>query len=1350
MTAVVKVVKQEQCPRISGIIYDNPEKFYKQKELTIDQRIANLNEKGQRLYSILNTSVEVKFTDAWREKRYCKNVRNNFSRLIKNVLVINQISVKKSSCNSLAMPQKINNQMKIINNLVGMNGNSEYFIEHDHIDIARCKELIKLLIMVTIRKSFCKEIIRETKNGSIRIFLPEVVEKIIFTMCGIESEISVDEKEAFLITLNMDYTRAEQLENVKKSIINQNVKVQAKEVDGIVKLQLSNAEHKRKKYIFQFIKEFASCDRKEQNKMFLYIKKLIVLFYCGIDKYEHLEEKEVSGWEFSLDIEENAYYSENIKKLMEKKKECKNKVERRNINEEIRKEIKSKIHESYNQGNAYFKNKYIDIQEKKEDSYEKATYWLSYITERAEQLLVEKKTLLLGKEDILSIKYLCEYTWKEWLSFICMKYVDMGKAVYHFAMPDLTDVPSTEHTVIGAVLPQFREGLTSFDYERIQAYENFDREISMYVIFAVHNFATAVLREKEQEGKKQHISNEDVLYLPKDAEKEYLREDSPKRILQFFGGESRWKQQGEDKKFVVEGMEDGYSLFQAVKEELKAVRNSSFHYTAMIGDAQSENGIIRAMFEREYAKAGQVICKKYYSNNVLMFYKVADINRLIQALYRSPKERPAQIPSYERILKRSEFAVFVDRYIESPNRQNLNRMDTTEMETFRSALYFVLKQIYYYDFLQNSNLKRKFLENMRVYIAQARDAFQQDRKNRDLADRKNAAGSFERRINEITKEKTVTFGGICQQIMTDYNMQNDREMKVEIGRKSSDKQEEKENKKMYGHFPLILYECIRNTFYQYLNITETQDRYDFLKRPEDRREFFSHLKEEEFCQGQQISMYQELLKDSEDRKLAWYTLAHFLNQRQLNHMMGTFKSHMQFVEDIDKREAIACQYQDTAKKELTKKRVEAYKRIVNILEFSMLFCEQMTNVVTDYFKDEEEYAKHLARYVNFEDKALKGSVALKQFCEREVKEGGANGKIGLYYDALNPIVDKNIVKAMMYGNEKLLEACVEPITEAEIQEYYKNKNQLSGVFKAGRCEKKWQQIKLKDFQNQKNRIELTNVAIYMEIIDDLMSQLISWAYLRERDLMYYQLGYYYTKLFHGDNVLPEDPRRTLKGKEFSIVDGAILYQIVAMNTYIFPVFVPDKKKKDLVTPSKEKGGIGKGLRDYVKMYSRDIYYEGRQLFERRDSEKALDIEHDEIATFRNYIDHFKYFSNLDRSMIDLYSIIFDNFFSYSSKLHRSVPIVLQNILARYFVIASINIGTKEMLSFNSENRKQRAFLTFKDKQLYSGTFTYKIKEKKEIKKENKTFTKELEKKIHVDARGEKFLEELKRILEYSK
>lgn len=1343
MTAVVKIARQEQCPQISGIIYDNPEKLG--KRLTMDQRLKNLNQKAQRLYAVLNASAELKFADTREEKEYCKNVRKNFDKLIKNLLALNSVSD--------LMAQNIEKQMKMMDELSVLHGNArDLAVDHDTIDVTRCKELIKSLLTVALRKSFHKKIKKETKNGDIELFLPDVVEKIIFVMCGIETQISDDEKETFLIALNTDYARESQLEHIKRSIINQNVKVQAKEIDGIVRLQLSNADHKRKKYIFQFMKEFASCSKKEQNKMFLYFKKLVVLFYCGIDKYEQLAEEEVSGWEFCFNIGQDDCYNESVRALIVKKKACENKIERQNINEEIKQEIKNSIHRSYNQGNEYLKKMYIDIQKPEEDNYEKAAYWLSYIAERAKHLLIEKKTLFAGKETALSIKYLCEYTWKEWLSFICMKYVDMGKAVYHFAMSDLTKVSTTENAVIGAVLPQFTEGLTSFDYERIKAYENLDREISMYVTFAVHNFAIAVLKNEKCKG-----DHEDVLYLPKDTENTYLKEDSIKtqKILQFFGGKSRWEIEGN--KFTVEGMEDGYLFFQAIKQELKAVRNSSFHYTAAAENAQSENKIVKAMFEKEYLQAGQIIYKKYYSNNVPMFYKVADINKLIQALYNSPEDRPAQIPCYERILKRAEFTLFADKYIELPNRQKLARMSVTDIEKFRSALYFILKQIYYYGFLQENNLKEKFLQTMREYVKEAGEAYNRDTKRRDLADRKNAAYNFKRRIDDIIKDETITFGGICQQIMTDYNMQNDREMRVESNGKNVDQKREKDQK-VYKHFPLILYECIRTAFYQYLhspqkdfhNSKDCQNIFDFLKRPEDRREFFKNLKEEEFCQDQQINMYQEILEDFGDGKLAWYTLAHFLNQRQLNRMIGTFKSHIQFIEDIDKREKIACQYQDTEKRKLTKKNVEQYKKIITILEFSMLFCEQMTNVVTDYFEDEEDYARHLAKYVKFEDRTIRGTIALKQFCERKVKEGSANGRIGLYYDAFNPIMDKNIVKAMMYGNEKLLEACVEPITETELQEYYKNKNELSAVFKSGQCKKELQQKKLKNFQNQRNRIELTNVAIYMEMINDLMSQLISWAYLRERDLMYFQLGYYYIKLFYGDKIVSDDSRRTLKGKGFSIADGAILYQIVAMNTYTFPVFIPDKKNKGLVTPARQNGGIGKGLSDYVRMYHMNTYYEGRQLFEQRDEGNALDIEHDEIAVFRNYIDHFKYFSNLDRSMMDLYSIVFDNFFSYSSKLHKSVPIVLQNILARYFVIASINIGSKEMPCFNSKNKRKRACLTFKDEQLYSASFTYKIREKKERGKENQKWKEEIDKKIYVDARGKKFLEELKRILEYSR
>lgn len=1317
MTAVSKVGGKKQGLDIAGIIYDNPEKA---KEYSIRQRIDALNRRAQRLYSVLSTATDLKFTYSKDEKQYCKWVRGNFSKLVKSLVQENGNRQKGVLDEALddPVPEPTRN-------------------DFSSIGVGRRKELIKQLIEESIRKSFCKEIIKETGAESIKIYLPDVVEKIILTMCGMGEEISEVEKEVFLDALNADYARKEQLDNIQKSIENQNVKVQAVEVDGMVKLQLSNAQHKRKRYIFQFIREFAAADKQGQDQMFLYIKKLMVLFYCGAGKYEHLEEKEISGWGFDLNLEDDCYSSE-VQNLIYNRKECSNKLERKKINEEIRKKIKGRIYESYNLGKAYLKEKYQVMEEPGGEDYEKAAYWLSYVAESAEKLLVDKRKLFKAEEAALSIGYLCEYTWREWMSFICMKYVDMGKAVYHFAMPDLTNIGNAEDIVIGEVQPQFRKGITSFDYERIQADENFDREISRYVVFAVNNFAAAVLNDKER-AKQQ----EDVLGLLDGKENEYLREDAVKRILQFFGGRSRWL---EDGKYTIKGMDDRNQMFRAVRQELATVRNSSFHYTAIAEEPQKENEIIAAMFDKEYGETGQIFRKKYYSNNVPMFYDVKDIDRLMDALYQAAPERPAQIPSYERIFKRSKFAEFVQEYI--PDRNILNRMDKAEVVKFQSALYFVLKQVYYYGFLSDKELKDKFIKNVKSYWGDAKRAAEKNPKNRELSGKEKAAGNFKQRIAEITaKEQNITFGAICQQIMTDYNMQNNRDITVQSERADKKGGNGEEDKKLYSHFPLILYECMKKAFSQYLD--EYGELFGFLKKPKDNRTRFESLKEEDFCQGWKVNMYEKDLGGS--GMMAWYTMAHFLDQQQLNRMIGTIKSHIQFIQDIDKRESAASRRENRERREKTKERAAKYENMVNALQFSMLFCEQMTNVVTDYFLDEEEYARHLARYVRFEDQVLKGEKALKVFCAREVKAGGANGRIGLYYDELNPIISKNVVKTMMYGNGKLLESCVEPITEAEIQAYYKKKNQLEDVFTSAKPVGEKQQRAVKSFQNQKNRIELTNLSIYMQIINELVGQLVSWAYLRERDLMYFQMGYYYTKLYHGNSIAGEDRLRTLKGKGISIADGAVLYQIAAMNTYYLPIFTLEDGVAKRV---KGKSSIGVGVGNYVDTYGEDTYYAGRQLFERRNSRTVIDAEHDEIAAFRNYIDHFKYFSSLDRSIMDLYSMMFDGFFSYSSKLHRSVPVVLQNILARYFVIAEINLGTKEMQSFKSDEKKDvkaRAAITLKDEGLSSSCFTYKVEALKKMKnKEGKSWTKKVEEKIKVDARGEKFLQELCRILEYAK
>lgn len=721
-------------------------------------------------------------------------------------------------------------------------------------------------------------------------------------------------------------------------------------------------------------------------------------------------------------------------------------------------------------------------------------------------------------------------------------------------------------------------------------------------------------------------------------------------------------------------------------------------------------------------------------------------------LYRAPQERPAQIPCFENVLKRKEFADFVNsNFLKQEKEVRISKsQDDTKAITdiFYSMLYFVFKEIYYHGFLQEEDLKDIFLCAMYSYQKRMEEQAEQYPKDKQKVTFKWAARSFVKRINNIKKSnKDVLFGGLCQQIMTDYNMQNNREMKVEISRFRSD-----DDKESYEHFPLILRECIKEAFTRYL--FDKKELYGFLTRPECR----TQMDKEEFCRGWQTRMYAGMKGHMDSAALAWYALAHFLNQRQLNRMIGTFRSHIQFLEDIDKRSQNANrQGKGSYRKICETDGIEKYKKITEVLEFVLLFCGRITNDITDYFSDDaqqakEEYAEHLARYVQFNRGSENSADALQKFCGKILKEGSA-----IYFDGEHPIPNKNIIKAMMYGNAKLLEACVKPITEDEIHDYYKLREELDPVFqKKEPVLYKEEQEKLRQFQNIKNRIELTNVTIYMEILDDLMGQLISWAYLRERDLMYFQLGYYYIKLYYS-NIIPnrkKDRKHSLRGEKFSIADGAILYQFVAIYSYHLPVYTVKKSGMANFSNKKKGSAPGDGVNTFVKTYSKDIYLEGLQLFTKRMDLEAADNEIDENVEFRKYIDHFKYFSNLDRSMLELYSVMFDRFFAYSSKLHKSVPVVLQNILAKYFVIANVKLESEERPCFKGEADRTTAVITLDRNKndlslLRSDCFTYKVLDRKMYKdKSGKRQKKDVEIKLKLDARDSIFLYELENILQY--
>ena len=146
--------------------------------------------------------------------------------------------------------------------------------------------------------------------------------------------------------------------------------------------------------------------------------------------------------------------------------------------------------------------------------------------------------------------------------------------------------------------------------------------------------------------------------------------------------------------------------------------------------------------------------------------------------------------------------------------------------------------------------------------------------------------------------------------------------------------------------------------------------------------------------------------------------------------------------------------------------------------------------------------------------------------------------------------------------------------------------------------------------------------------------------------------------------------------------------------------------------------------------------EGLSLFENTD-------EHDDITDTRDYIDHFKYFIKMDRSMMDLYSEVYDRFFRHDHKLKKSVSFVLTNIMAKNFMAihTRMELGSKKVGKKKKGMKEHKAAqIMIADDGLKSTALTYRIKPdpKNEGKKRD----------ILVDARFKIFLSQLKNILKY--
>lgn len=1335
--SVTENKNEEQLSRQS-LLYYAPVKDGKVRleSKDLEQHVTECNEKAQKLYNVI--TPEINFYRDENRQKMVENLARNFNAVINNALrSIRNPKEKKErrvekevafilNLSKKSIKLKKNVFVKSTDLIVKFPENNKYNKKNDKgtgSKEAYIQKMISDLVLRKLKKALRKEV--KLENGC-RIQMTEITISLMSAICLYGNVESFDPAilKAFFEKVDSDYTKYKYVEQIVKSIESQSAKLKVVEKDGRHLLISANADHRKKKYVFEFMRMYAAADEKEKRELTEHIQDLIGLYLCGKAGYENAENR------FSDMIESHNCICGKIEEILNELEEPENLSQQKK--EKLKNTTVKVMALKYRAAVNYLadevgKTVLGEIREKKVRSCADL-YWIEYIDSTVEKLLLKSRN---KDEYRYEIGFLSKHIWKEWTQYISGKYIEMGKGVYHFAIPDLSGALEGESVSICEVKPEYRNGVSGFDYERIRAEESLEREMEKYVLFAANNFARAVTPEEEREKS----GHEDVLLMKtlseieesqtkEERQKKHdnnvknaitLYADADRRILQFFGGQSRFR----EKEDSLINLYSGEDLYKEIRKELYAIRNITFHYTTKAEKDQTQkHDLAEYLFEEEFSDITELFREKYYANNVWKYYDAEVINTIMENIYCGRKYRAAQVPAFKNIISRPELPQVMNGFVKGNSlRRLMNCPDRDVINKYWSALFFILKELYYYDFLQEQkrpedNVKERFFRAIKKLSGQEKD----DEKQK-------AWESFENRIDQIGRDRS--FGAICQGLMIEYMLQNSD---ISMVQTETDNGKANNKKQIYKHYRTLLYNCISEAFIEYL-----REKWEELRTPVLTVKEWS---KEEFCRAdglKHLSLFDHLKETFNDAESgsSWYMAAHFINQKYLNHLLGSIRNYLQFTEDIEDRAISLGDCVDNKREEKNLR----YRNTLEILEFVAQFCERTTNVMEDYFESNQEYAEYLSGFVDYNTTKKETDIekALYSFCKQKFKVDGKEYMAGIYYDGENLIPNRNIIRANMYGNTSCLKPCMDRITLKEIRTMYADQNKLDLVLKEGVCHTEEEQKAYREYQNEKNRIELFDVCTYTQILNDMQARLIGWSYMRERDLMYYQLGYYYTKLFWTDSISEEDARRRLVGNLVNVEDGAILYQILAFNSYNLPIIA---NKNNTVTLLKDKGSIGgKAITAFFKNYENAemIYEEALDLFENMD-------EHAAIINTRNYIEHFKYFIKSDRSMMDLYSEIYDRFFRHDHNRKKNVPDSLKNVLADNFMIVDIDmeLGSKKVGEKKKGFREHKAArIEFTDSGIRSTDMTYTIKP--DIK-DNK--------KVLVPARSEVFLKQFRKILEY--
>ena len=289
---------------------------------------------------------------------------------------------------------------------------------------------------------------------------------------------------------------------VIRSIQHQNMIIQPEE-DTLSLSKISNVGKKTKTKQMEkagldaFLKEYAQIDENSRMEYLKKLRRLLDTYFAAPSSYVKGAEvslpeninfsSELNVWErHEAAKKANRYFVEIPEALLkaEQSNNKINKVEKKHSLEQLRTDIRRRNIACYHFANALaaderyhtfvFENMAMN------------QYWIHHMENAVERILKKCNVGTLFK---LKIGYLSKKVWKDILNLLSIKYIALGKAVYHFTLDDIWNDASDKK--LGKIDDLTLKGISSFDYEMIKAQEDLQREMAVGVAFSTNNLARA-------------------------------------------------------------------------------------------------------------------------------------------------------------------------------------------------------------------------------------------------------------------------------------------------------------------------------------------------------------------------------------------------------------------------------------------------------------------------------------------------------------------------------------------------------------------------------------------------------------------------------------------------------------------------------------------------------------------------------------------------------------------------------------------------------------------------------------------------------------------------------------------